>query len=60
MNRKNGDGHDAESEKIAEEGRQWASCVLRKEDMEIYMFRLLSEWGRIVDDRREEVVFVLA
>ncbi|KAE9369978.1 glycosyltransferase family 90 protein [Stipitochalara longipes BDJ] len=54
-----GNGHDREGEKIAEEGREWASRVLRKEDMEVYMFRLLLEWGRIVDDRREELGFVL-
>ncbi|PMD41981.1 glycosyltransferase family 90 protein [Hyaloscypha variabilis F] len=52
-------GHDREGEKIAEEGRAWAAQVLRKEDMEVYMFRLLLEWGRIVDDRREELGFVL-
>ncbi len=60
VNGENGNGHDREGEKIAEEGREWASRVLRKEDMEVYMFRLLLEWGRIVDDRREELGFVLA
>ncbi len=51
--------HDKEAEKIAEEGRNWASKVLRKEDMEIYMFRLLLEWGRLTDDHRNEIGFVL-
>jgi hypothetical protein len=27
--------------------------------MEVYMFRLLLEWARIVDDRREELGFDL-
>jgi hypothetical protein len=54
-----GNGHSLEGERIAEEGREWAGKVLRKEDMEIYMFRLLLEWGRVVDDRREEIGFVL-
>lgn len=55
-----GNGHDREGEKIAEEGREWAARVLRKEDMEVYMFRLLLEWARIVDDRREELGFALS
>jgi hypothetical protein len=50
-------GHEKEGEKIAEEGRKWAAKVLRKEDMEIYFFRLLLEWGRLTDDRREELGF---
>ncbi|KAF2088344.1 glycosyltransferase family 90 protein, partial [Saccharata proteae CBS 121410] len=44
-----------EAQRIAEEGRKWANQVLRKEDMEIYMFRLLLEWGRLTDDRRDEL-----
>jgi hypothetical protein len=31
--------------------------VLRKEDMEIYFFRLLLEWGRLTDDRRDMIGF---
>lgn len=49
--------HDQEAELIAENGRKWANQVLRKEDMEVYFFRLLLEWGRVVDDRREELGF---
>lgn len=48
-----------EGERIAKEGREWANMALRKEDMRVYMFRLLLEWGRIVDDRREELGFRL-
>ena len=33
--------HEREAEKIANAGREWAGKVLRKEDMEIYLFRLL-------------------
>ncbi|KAK2790351.1 hypothetical protein FQN52_005619 [Onygenales sp. PD_12] len=51
------DPHDSEGEFIAEEGRKWAEKALRKEDMEIYMFRLLLEWGRLTDDRRDELGF---
>lgn len=49
--------HLEEAEQIAEEGREWAAKVLRKEDMEVYMFRLLLEWGRLTDDRRDELGF---
>ena len=46
-------------EYIAESGREWAAKALRKEDMEIYLFRLLLEWGRLTDDRRDELGFQL-
>lgn len=51
--------HEKEAEVIAEKGREWAGRVLRKEDMEIYFFRLLLEWGRLTDDRRDELGFTL-
>lgn len=51
--------HQREAERIATEGREWAEQVLRKADMEVYMFRLLLEWGRVVDDRRTEMGFAL-
>lgn len=47
----------AEAEAIAREGSEWANRALRKEDMRVYMFRLLLEWGRVVDDQREELGF---
>lgn len=40
---------------IGADGRDWAAKALRKEDMQVYMFRLLLEWGRLVDDDREEL-----
>ena len=49
------EAHEKEAERIAEQGREFAGKVLRKEDMEIYFFRLLLEWGRLTDDRREEI-----
>ena len=48
-------GHQKEAELIAEEGRAWSQKVLRKEDMEVYFFRLLLEWGRLTDDNREKL-----
>lgn len=52
--------HEEQAEMIAEKGREWAMKVLRKEDMEIYMFRLLLEWGRLTDDRRDELGFSMS
>ncbi|KAH9869089.1 hypothetical protein J1614_008166 [Plenodomus biglobosus] len=53
------EGRAKEAEAIARHGKVWTEKVLRKEDMEIYMFRLLLEWGRLTDDRRTEVGFRL-
>jgi hypothetical protein len=50
--------HESEAAQIAHQGKKWAEQALRKEDMEIYFFRLLLEWGRLTDDRREELGFV--
>ncbi|KAJ5934141.1 hypothetical protein N7466_003688 [Penicillium verhagenii] len=49
--------HDEDGWWIAEQGRKWSEIALRKEDMEIYFFRLLLEWGRLTDDQREELGF---
>ncbi|KAJ5838619.1 uncharacterized protein N7525_003807 [Penicillium rubens] len=49
--------HDRQGKWIAEEGRKWANTALRKEDMEIYFFRLLLEWGRLTDDQRDVLGF---
>ena len=49
--------HEDAAQRIAEDGKRWADRVLRKEDLEIYMFRLLLEWGRITDDRRDDLGF---
>lgn len=49
------EGHGVEAQRIAQRGQKWANLVLRKEDMEIYFFRLLLEWGRLTDDRRDDL-----
>lgn len=51
-------GHDRAAEKIATEGKEWAEQVLRKEDMQIYVLRLLLEYARILDDNRENLGWV--
>ncbi|KAL1641722.1 hypothetical protein SLS61_009996 [Didymella pomorum] len=53
------EGHVKQAEAIARQGKVWTEKVLRKEDMEVYMFRLLLEWGRLTDDRRTEIGFRL-
>ncbi|KAK7739918.1 hypothetical protein SLS53_005511 [Cytospora paraplurivora] len=52
-------GSIEDAKMIAQEGRAWAEKAIRREDAEIYMFRLLIEWGRIVSDKRDEMDFVL-
>lgn len=51
-------GHDRQAQKIAEAGQQWANKVLRKEDMMVYLYRLLLEYARIVDGRRQRLGWV--
>ncbi|KAI9822537.1 MAG: hypothetical protein M1827_000256 [Pycnora praestabilis] len=51
-------GHDGEAEEIAKEGAEWAGRVLRREDMQIYVFRLLLEYARVIDDKRESLGWV--
>ncbi|KAF9878642.1 capsular associated protein [Colletotrichum karsti] len=48
-----------DGEWIATQGKRWADQALRREDMEIYLFRLLLEWGRVVRDDRESIGFRL-
>ncbi|KAK4906275.1 hypothetical protein LTR49_024561 [Elasticomyces elasticus] len=49
--------HDHEAQLIASQGREWADRVLRREDMEIYLSRLLLEYGRVIDDERDYIGF---
>ncbi|KAL7796845.1 glycosyltransferase family 90 protein [Trichoderma ceciliae] len=50
-------GRTGDAEWIAQQGQRWATKALREKDMEIYLFRLLLEWGRLVDDQRDEIGF---
>lgn len=50
--------HDAEAERIASDGKEWADRVLRREDMQIYVLRLLLEYARVSDPRREKMGWV--
>ena len=40
---------------VAEDGRSWAQKALRNEDFEVWFFRLLLEYGRVIDDNRGEI-----
>lgn len=42
---------------IAGQGRKWAEKALGQKDLEVYMFRLLLEWGRLIDDERDKIGF---
>lgn len=50
--------HDAEGRAIALLGREWAGKALRREDMEIYLHRLLLEYARVCDEEREVLGYV--
>ncbi|KAI9703638.1 MAG: capsule-associated protein CAP1 [Candelina mexicana] len=47
----------AHAQRLADQGRQWAGRALRNEDFEVWSFRLLLEYGRLVDDNRESIGF---
>ncbi len=46
-------GHDDVAKDIAMGGKKWAEKVLRREDMQIYVLRLLLEYARLCDDGRD-------
>lgn len=45
--------------RMADGSRAWAAAALRNEDMEVWFFRLLLEYGRLVDDDRDNLGFEL-
>ncbi|OAA77159.1 Lipopolysaccharide-modifying protein [Akanthomyces lecanii RCEF 1005] len=52
------DGRNAQAEVIATESSNWANAVYRDEDMKLYVWRLLLEHARVVDDNRQRLAFV--
>jgi len=42
---------------IAKDGRDWSKKVLRNDGLEVWYFRLLLEYGRLVDDNRYNIGF---
>ena len=51
-------GRDEIAERIAMEGKMWAEMVLRREDMLLYVWRLLLEYARVTDDNRDRLAYV--
>lgn len=51
-------GHDEAARKIALDGKEWAEKVLRKEDMLIYVYRLVLEYARVSSGNREHLGYV--
>ena len=49
---------DSIAKAIADAGQQWANSVLRREDMHLYVWLLLLEYARIVDDKRDVLGYV--
>lgn len=47
--------HQIEAKRLARQGREWANKVLRRDDIEVYMYRLLLEYGRVIDDNRDRI-----
>ncbi|KZL71760.1 capsular associated protein [Colletotrichum incanum] len=43
---------------IAEQGKEWAEKVLRREDMRLYVWRLLLEFARLCDEHRDTLGYV--
>ncbi|KIH93836.1 hypothetical protein SPBR_05714 [Sporothrix brasiliensis 5110] len=48
-----GEKGDRMAEAIASAGKAWADRVLRREDMQVYVLRLLLEYARVLDEKRE-------
>jgi len=48
---------EALARRIAHESRAWARRTLRREDLEAWMFRLLLEYARVTDGKRDSVGF---
>lgn len=51
-------GRDNVAHKIALAGKAWGEKVLRREDMQVYTYRLLLEYARICNDQRELLGYV--
>ncbi|EKD19580.1 hypothetical protein MBM_02817 [Drepanopeziza brunnea f. sp. 'multigermtubi' MB_m1] len=49
--------HEFAARRLGKQGRGWAGKVLRREDIEIYTFRLLLEYARVSDDNRHAIVY---
>ena len=48
-------GARSDGEWIAREGAKWVERAIGQRDIEVYLFRLLLEWGRLIDDQRNSI-----
>ncbi|KAH7135106.1 hypothetical protein B0J11DRAFT_152762 [Dendryphion nanum] len=46
---------EKKAREIAERSTEWAGKALRNVDFEVWFFRLLLEYGRVVDDHRDSI-----
>ena len=46
-------GHETLAKRVARAGREWSERVMRREDMEVYLLRLVLEYTRVLDDSRD-------
>ncbi|KAH6885943.1 hypothetical protein B0T10DRAFT_89435 [Thelonectria olida] len=49
--------HGKDAQWIGSQGASWVHNALSAKDMEVYLFRVLMEWGRLVDDKRDDIGF---
>jgi hypothetical protein len=49
--------HSKDGQWIARQGQKWADKAIAQKDLEVYLFRLLLEWGRLIDDDRDKIGF---
>lgn len=49
---------DSAARMIAETGKSWGEMVLRREDMLLYVWRLLLEFARVCDENRDRLGWV--
>ena len=52
------EAHDEDARRIAVQGMEWSAKHLRKDDMIVYIYRLLLEYARICDDTRDSMGWV--
>lgn len=50
--------HEKNAKAIADQGREWGRKTLRREDMVLYLWRVLLEYGRVTNDNREFLGYV--
>jgi hypothetical protein len=50
--------YDTEAHAIARNAKSWAAKALRREDLLLYVYRLILEYARVIDDARESLGWV--